>query len=487
MQTSAENSYKLRSLKRSTLAISTVVFVEIILGLTVGSLAIVSDGVHATLDAVTTFALFIATRASLKPPDEEHMYGHEKFESIGGLVGGIALTGLALIVMYEAIMKVLRNETIIFGVEYAGWIAIGYTFCIDFFRVGTLMKARESKSSTMKAGFYHAIADLSSTIIAFLGFGLAALGFMYGDALASMVLSVLLSYLSVRLVWDSGMELSDVTSKDVADNVRKAILGTEGVHKFEHLKIRKAGDKTFVRATVQVPCHLDLEEAHDLASKIEANIRNVLVNAEVSIHTEPLATEVPTEELVEKLALDTHGVRGVHEIDTAYAEGKLYITLHIFVDSKLSVEEADGIAEEIEDKVGKRIAGVENVTVHVEPSTLRERRGLLVDEDEISRVVHEVTRSGHEACRIKGIVTYVAGDKRYINIDCSFTRQTSVEDAHRIASEIEEKVKTRFAETIVTVHTESDLSLKHHRVSEIDDDRDQRSHRKELDRKRRGV
>jgi divalent metal cation (Fe/Co/Zn/Cd) transporter len=308
----------------------------------------------------------------------------------------------------------------------------------------------------MKAGFYHAIADLSSTIIALLGFGLAALGFMYGDALASMVLSVLLSYLSVRLVWGSGMELSDAISKDVADNVRKAILGTEGVHKFEHLKIRKAGDKTFVRATVQVPCHLDLKEAHDLTSKIEANIRNVLVNAEVSIHTEPLATEVPTEELVEKLAMGTHGVKGVHEIDTAYAKGKLYITLHIFVDSKLSVEEADGIAEEIEDKIGKRIADVENVTVHVEPSTLRERRGLLVDEDEISRVIHEVTRSGHEACRIKGIVTYVADDKRYINIDCSFTRQTSVEDAHRIASEIEEKVKTRFAETIVTVHAESD-------------------------------
>lgn len=456
MQSSAESSYKLRSLKLSALAISTVVFVEIVLGLAVGSLAIVSDGVHATLDAVTTYALFLATRASLKPPDEEHMYGHEKFESIGGLVGGIALTGLAMLIMYEAIMKMLRNETIILGLEYVGWIAIGYTFCIDFFRVGTFLKARKSESSTMKAGFYHAIADLSSTIIALLGFGLATLGFMYGDALASMVLGILLSYLSVKLVWGSGMELSDTTSRDVADNVRKAILGTEGVCKFEHLKIRKAGDKTFVRATVQVPCHLDLKEAHDLTSKIEANIRNVLVNAEVSIHTEPLATEVPTEELVEKLAMDTHGVKGVHEIDTAYAEGRLFVTLHICVDSKLTVEEAHAIAEKIEDKIEKRIAVVENVTVHIEPSTLKKRRGLLVNEDEIGKVIHELTQSEREVFRIKRIVTYVAGDKRYINLDCSFTRRTSVEDAHRIASEIEEKVQTHFAETVVTVHTESE-------------------------------
>jgi cation diffusion facilitator family transporter len=456
MQSSTEGRHKLRSLRLSGLAISTVVFVEIILGLAAGSLAIVSDGIHATLDAVTTYALFIAARASLKPPDEEHMYGHEKFESIGGLLGGIALAGIALLIIYEAITKILRNETIIFGLEYAGWIAIGYTFCIDFFRVRTLMKARQSESSTMKAGFYHAIADLSSTIIALLGFGLAALGFMHGDALASMALGALLTYLSVRLVWSSGMELSDAISKGVADNVGKAILGTEGVHKFEQLKIRKAGDKTFVRATVQVSRCLDLEEAHELTSRIEANIRNLLGNAEVSIHTEPSETEVPTEELVEKLAMETHGVKGVHEIDTAYAKGKLYITLHVFVDSRLSVEEADGIAEEIEDKIGKTIAGGENITVHIEPSTLKKRRGLLVNEDEISRVIHEIARSEHEACRIKGIVTYVAGDRRYINIDCSFNRQTSVEDAHRIASGIEEKVKTHFAETIVTVHTESE-------------------------------
>jgi cation diffusion facilitator family transporter len=456
MQNSAEGGYKLRALKRSAFAISTVVFVEVILGLAVGSLAIVSDGVHAMLDAITTSALFIATKASLKPPDEEHMYGHEKFESIGGLVGGIALIGIAFLIMYEAILRVLQRGTIVFGLEYVGWVAIGYTFCVDFFRVGTLMRAREIRSSTMKVGLYHAIADLSSTIIALVGFGLTALGFAVGDALASMVLSALLSYLSVRLVWENGMELSDAISRDVADKVRKVIIGTEGVQKCDYLRIRKAGDKTFVRATVQVPEYLDFEEAHDLTSKIEANVRNALGNAEVTIHTEPFEAEMPTDELVEKLVLETAGVKGVHEIDTAYAEGELYLTLHIYVDSKLSVEEADVIAGIIEDKIDKRIANVENVTVHIEPFSTKERRGLLVKEDEISRIIHETTESWREIFRIRRILTYVAGEKRYINIDCSLKRQTSVEDAHRIATDVEEKIRIRFAETIVTVHTESD-------------------------------
>lgn len=456
MLVTAESGYKLRALKLSVLAISTVVFVEVILGVVVGSLAILSDGVHAMLDAMTTLVLLITTRASLRPPDEEHMYGHEKFESIGGLVGGIALTGIALLIMYEAVLKVLQNGRIIVGLEYVGWAAIGYTFCIDFFRVRTLMRARDSKSATMRAGFYHALADLSSTIIALLGFGLATLGFMQGDALASMALSVLLSYLSVKLVWESGMELSDTISRDIAEKVRRAILGTGGVQRCVDLRIRKAGDKTFVRATVQVPEYLSFEEAHALTSNIETNIKRALGNAEVTIHTEPLETEVPTEQLIEKLALETEGVKGVHEIDTAYTSGRLYITLHIYVDSQLPVEEADAIAGTIESKIGRTIADVENVTVHIEPFSTEERRGPLVKEDEVSVIIHETTQPWREILRIKRIVTYVAGDKRHINIDCSFTAQTSVEDAHFIATEIEEKVKSRLAETIVTVHTESD-------------------------------
>ena len=95
------------------------------------------------------------------------------------------------------------------------------------------------------------------------------------------------------------------------------------------------------------------------------------------------------------------------------------------------------------------------MTVHLEPDSLKKRKGPLVNENEIIKIIHETARSDSRLFRIKGVVTYVADKKRYINIDCSFTKNISLEEAHSIASEIEEKVKTRFAETIVTVHTES--------------------------------
>ena len=74
-------------MKISAVAIFSVVIVEVSIGLTVNSLAIVSDGLHALFDALSTIMLFFAVRASIKPPDEEHTCGHEKFETIGELIG----------------------------------------------------------------------------------------------------------------------------------------------------------------------------------------------------------------------------------------------------------------------------------------------------------------------------------------------------------------------------------------------------------------
>ncbi len=459
MQSLQKGSSKLSTLKISLIAITSVVIVEVTLGLVVGSLAILSDGAHALLDALSMFVLLIATRASLKPPDEEHMYGHEKIESVGGLIGGIILLGTALLLTIQSVLRLLENKSYIISEwEFAGFIAIAYTFCIDILRVGILHKA-EHESVTLKAGFYHALADLGSTLVAFFGFGLATLGFYYGDALASMVLSAIINYLSIKLIWSSGMELSDAISRDVVRKIRREIARAKSSCKCENLKVRKAGEKFFVEATLKVPDYMSLEEAHEITSKIEANIKNALGNVETTFHIEPARTqEMPTKKLIEKLATEVRGVTEAHEINTVYTKGKLYITLHARVDSNLSVQEAHEIAEKIENKINEKISEVENVTVHIEPFSFELRKGSVVDENEIRKIIQKTAESFWQAFRIKGIVTYVADTKRYINIDCCFTKQISIEDAHRIASQIERKIKRHFAETIVTVHMEPDFA-----------------------------
>ena len=452
MQGSGEGKYKLKALKISAIAIFSVVIVELSIGWIVKSLAIQSDGLHALLDVVSTIMLFFAVRASIKPPDEEHTYGHEKFETIGGLIGGVVLIAVAFLIFYEAAIRLIENTQIVKGVEFAGFIAIGYALFIASLRVTVFKKTEHIQSPSMKVGFYDAVSDLSSTLLALLGFGLATLGFNYGDALASIFLGAMLSYLSVKLVRYSVMELSDTASKELVQKTRKVILSHEGIVKIENLKVRKVSSKIFIDASVQVPSHMPLEEAHSLVSNIEVDLKQALGNVDATIHIEPSEKETKMDQLVEKLAT-VEGVKEVHEISTIYTGGKFYITLHAYVDPELSVEEAHKIAENIERRMKAEINPLENITVHIEPAGIAVPAAE-VNETQLSKVIYEVAKGIGGNLQIKRIITYVADGQRYINIDCCFTKQIHIKEAHRIASQVEKETKERFANAVVTVHIE---------------------------------
>jgi divalent metal cation (Fe/Co/Zn/Cd) transporter len=248
------------------------------------------------------------------------------------------------------------------------------------------------------------------------------------------------------------MELSDSASKELVDKTRKIILSCEGVVKTENLKVRKVSSKIFVDASVQVPSLMSLQEAHSLASKIEACLKDAFGNVDATIHIEPSDKERKMDQLVEKLAT-VDGVKEVHEISTIYVGGKLYITLHAYVNPELSVEEAHKIAEAIESRMHAEIKSLENITVHVEPAGVA-IPAQEVNEAQLRKVVSDVAKNIALSIRIKRVLTYAAGGKRYINIDCCFTKQVRVKDAHRIASQIEKETKERFANAVVTVHME---------------------------------
>ena len=452
MPDTSKGDTKLRVLKFSAVAIASVVIVEVVLGLLVDSLAILSDGLHASLDVFSTVMLFVATRASLKPPDEEHMYGHEKYEAIGGLIGGIILIGVAILIFYEAAVRLISNIQVNESLQLAGFFAIGYTLCIDVFRVTIFKGAGHSQSTSVKAGFYDAISDLGSTIIALIGFGLATLGFYYGDSIASVFLGFMLVFLSIRLARASIMELSDTASKDLVQKTRDAVLAHDGILDCRELKLRKVGSKIFADCTVEVSSLMSLEEAHALASDIEENLTKTFGNVEATIHIEPAEEKTKMERLVEKLAT-VENVKEVHDIVTVYAHGKLYITLHVYVDPNLSVEEAHEIADKIESNMHAEIKQLENVTVHVEPHGAEIRKAE-IGEDEMKKLIDKLVKKIKTDLRLKKTVTYSAEGKRYINVDCCFTKHVPLTEAHEIASQVEKQISEYFAGAVVTVHIE---------------------------------
>jgi len=447
---------KVRALQLSLIAIASVVIVEGIVGLITNSLAILSDAAHALFDSVTTFILLVTTKLALKPPDEEHLYGHGKIEPIGGLTGGIALIGLAAFLFYEAITRILfiGQAGQFVSHDVIGFGAVGYTLGVDFFRIGTLW-GRGQGSATVKASFYHALSDFASTVIALFGFGLTVVGADDRfDATASIVLALLLVYLTIGLIRTSGSELSDQISKNVVENVRKEILSTKGVSLCKDLKVRRVGTKTFVETTICVPSSMELAEAHDVASQIEASINRLYGDSSVTVHIEPVGAEKPVAKQIEGLATVVKGVKGVHNLSSVYSRGKLYITLHALVDPQLSIEEAHGIAEKIEENLTRQISGIENVTVHIEPYAPKVHRKFKIEDVEVRRMIRQIVAAHPGILSVKRVVTYVSEKRRYINIDCAFDKSVSVEAMHDTVSHVEREIKNRFKEAVVTIHAE---------------------------------
>lgn len=445
---------KIKALRLSSIAIVSVALFETVAGVMVNSLVILSDAAHATFDAITTIILLITTQWALKPPDEEHTYGHGKIESVGGLIGGIALIAVAAFLMYGSFSRLIAGGAQI-RPELIGFAAVGYTLFIDIFRVVTLSMTAEKSGVTVKANLYHALADMASTIVALVGFYLATMvGISQGDTLGSIVLSILLAYLSIGLLRASGLELSDTISKKVVGELRRQVMNTRGVLEYKELKARKVGSKYFVDTTVVVPGSMGIKEAHEIATKIESNVATLLGDADVTVHVEPSVREESLESKVENLASAVGGVEGVHSVSVSYSRGSLYITLHAQVDRKLPLEEAHRIAERIERELHRELSTAK-ITVHLEPfDYLKVSQKCPNVDSRLEDTVKQVIGEYHETVKIKTLTTYLSGERRCINLDLVLDGKYSIEEAHQIVSDIERELTRRFDKTDVTIHSE---------------------------------
>lgn len=449
---------KINAIKYSMLAILSVFIVESSLGLIVGSLAILSDGFHALFDFTSMLILFISIHTSSRPPDENHMYGHEKFEYVGGLIGGVMLIILAAAIALEATSKIIVEKNYVnMDLSLIGYAALAYTFLVDLARIFILGPKLHGGAPVIKTAFYHAFSDLCSTLIALLGFWFSSHGVYYGDSIASLALSTALIYLSVKLVWNNIMELSDVAPKWAVVKIKEQIKeASSGLFAYENLRVRKVGNKFFVRATLKVPDYMGLEEAHKVTTRIEEGISRVLKDVDISFHIEPSGVEgLSTREFIRRIASNIEEVIDVHDVNIACRDGKTHISLHIRVDPKKPLNKAHEVAERVEKAIYTSMKSVENIFVHIEPSTIEPDRGSVISDEDIDKIVQSIIEERYgDKIKIKRVVTYLAEGKRQVNIECIFDESAPVEEAHKLALEIENEVGKRLSETAVTVHME---------------------------------
>jgi cation diffusion facilitator family transporter len=464
---------KRNALRMSLVAISSVFVFEFIAGLFTNSLALITDSTHALLDAVVTAVLIIAATLALKPRDVDHTYGHGKIETIGGFIGGAALFVVAIFFIYEAIIRLaIAGSGSLVTPGTIGFAAVIYTLAIDGFRIVVLSRAIKKTgapvtgSTTLKADFYHAFADLVSTTVAFVGLWLVTTGFGYGDSIAAIILGGFLSYLSSRFAYQNAIELTDVISPRLVTRVRQAANETQGVLQSSDIKMRRVGREIFVEATITLPAEISFESAHDTSAQVEDNIAKSLSGAglnikprNITVHFEPVGgTDLAPKLVIETAASKVSGVRGVHNIIISKIANThlVDLSLHIQVNRSATLAEAHSIANAVEESIKKQLKGVDNITVHLEPM-MPDVNGMepLADNTIQDSIRNTILGSASGVKKVERILTYRTPENILkIDVSCSFSSEMTIEQIHERVSEIEKQIRIKYPQSIVTIHAE---------------------------------
>lgn len=440
-------------LQISLIAIFSAFLVELIFGLLSNSLGLITDSIHALLDSVVTVILLLAARMAIKPPDAEHTYGHGKVESLGGLIGGIAIFLIAIFFIYESINRLQSPQPDFLPGVFA--IVGGlYTIGVDIFRIVLLRRSiKKIGGTTLKADFYHAFMDLGSTLVAIGGIVLVTYGFYTGDFVAALILGGVLAILSLKLIYRTAQELTDIISPELVKKVKEIVSNTEDVIEADTVLMRRSGDTIFADVTISLRGDVSFDEAHKISSRVERNIKKHIPNCEITIHFEPTWENVPLDAKIFDIAKTIDGVKGVHNVSTHKSKGRTYSNLHVMVSREIDLDSAHKISEEVEEKIQNKIPEIEHVTIHLEPFlTIPENINL---EDKVAEEkIRNILKKYSEIKKIGRIVSLNFENILKIDIDCSFDKHLSIEKVHDLTSEIEHLIRAEIKNAVITIHPE---------------------------------
>ena len=280
---------KEQAAKLSVYSNTALVIGKLSIGLAIGSVGVISEGIHSSLDLLAAIIAFFAVRQASHPADEKHRYGHGKIENISGTIEGILILIAAIWIAVEAIQKFFNPHT----VEFVGWgVAImAVSSIVNFFISRHLQKVgEETDSIALKADAMHLKTDVYTSLGVMFGlFGIYLTGWQWLDPVAAIGVAMLIMYAAWELIKESFSPLLDVSlsEEDEQEIITRIENHQEHFIDFHDLRTRKAGSERHIDFHLTVCKYHTIDHAHSLADKIEDDIQILFKESSILIHHEP--------------------------------------------------------------------------------------------------------------------------------------------------------------------------------------------------------
>lgn len=240
--------------------------VQVAIGLLSKSQGLVADGIHSLSDLVADFIVLIASHHSRRGADDDHPYGHQRFETAASLALGAILLLVGIGMLWSAFSKLETPGAVARVHTIALWVALGALVAKESLFRYLLNAAKRVKSGLLVANAWHARSDAASSLVVAVGIVGNLSGYPLLDPIAALIVGLLVAKMGWTFGWRALHELMD-RSADAAEveAIRGTLMQTPGVKNVHDLRTRKMGDLIVVDAHLEVDADLTVEAGHDIA------------------------------------------------------------------------------------------------------------------------------------------------------------------------------------------------------------------------------
>ncbi len=378
---------RLRALSRVTAlaAVANLLLVVVKggVGLLGGSSVLVADAVHSLSDLATDVVALFSLRVASKPPDEDHPYGHGRYETLGTVFLGVILLGAAVGITWEASSR-FGESVVPAGITL--WAA-GLSIAVKeaLFQL-TVRVGRRHESPLVVANAWHQRSDALSSVAALAGIAGARMGFPILDPAAAVVVAALIAKMAISVLVGAVREVTDTAlQREMLRDLGAGIRRLPGVVSLHELRARRMGPRILVDLHVQVDASTTVSDGHQVAERVrEFVFREHGGVSEVLVHIDPEPDEdlAPADQLsrprdeieseVRGIAQRVDGVRAVTHVLVHFVERRVVLQVEIEVDPELRVHQAAAVARALRERL-EAVGDVDCADIHLELDDLAHR------------------------------------------------------------------------------------------------------------------
>jgi cation diffusion facilitator family transporter len=278
---------KTKIARLSVLSNTLLIAMKLVVGIISGSVSIISEAIHSSMDLLAAIIAFFAVKVSDNPPDSKHPYGHGKVENMSGVIEGILILVAAIMIIVEAFKKLLGEPFELDSIWIGSLVMLASAIINTIVSKKLYKVAHETNSVALEADALHLKTDVFTSLGVAIGLGLIILtGVKWLDPVVAILVAFFIikeSYNLIRRAFspllDSAWDDNEITDLERRLNKMKV--------NYHDLRTRVAGNYRFVDIHIEIPESESVGNAHDYCDKIEDELKRTYSNLTVTIHVEP--------------------------------------------------------------------------------------------------------------------------------------------------------------------------------------------------------